>query len=104
MISLDNSRSSTIVITLLNIAYLLTASISGRAATIPSSTAIPIVFTHTLEAGKIKSGDIIIAKTIQAIILPGKILPKGTTLTGHVVQSTPFIPDSTPYAIQKPSI
>lgn len=104
MISLDKSRSSTMVNTFFNFACLLTASISGHAATIPSSTAIPIVFTHTLEAGKVKSGDLVIAKTIQAILLPGKVLPKGATLTGHIVQSTPFIPDPTPYAIQKPSI
>ena len=104
MISLDKTRSSTIVITFLNLACLLSAGSSGHAATIPLSTAIPIVFTHTLEAGKVKPGDIISAKTIQAVILPGKILPRGTILTGHVVQSIPFIPNSAPYATQKPSI
>lgn len=75
------------------------------AVTLPPSTAIPIVFVHTLEAGKAKPGDPVIAKTVQIVILPdGHTLTKGTTLQGHIEESRAFVFDATPYAAQKPSV
>ncbi len=104
MNSSDKSRSSAIVIAIITLICSLAANNYCHAESIPSFTAIPVVFTHTLEAGKAKSGDIVVAKTTQAVLLPDKMLPKGATLTGHIVQSTPFVLDPAPYAIQKPSI
>jgi hypothetical protein len=75
------------------------------ALTIPADTAIPVVFTKTVNAAKAKAGDPITAKTIQAVRLPdGENIPKGSRLTGHIVQATSFHFDETPYAKQKPSV
>ena len=77
---------------------------AGRAATLPKETAIPVVFTHTIDAKKVKAGDAVTAKTMQVILLPdGEQLPKGTLVTGHVFEARPFKFDETPYAVQHPS-
>ncbi len=85
----------------------LTIGISGKlchAAVLPASTAIPVQFTHTLDAGKAKPGDAILAKTMQIVRLPdGQILPKGASVVGHVAESRSFTFDPAPYAVQKPS-
>ena len=106
MVRSDKSISSAVPITLLVTLLGLgcTAGIACQAETIPASTAIPVIFTHTLEAGKVKSGESVVARTTQAVFLPGgRILPIGATLSGHVVESNPFIFNSAPYAAQKPS-
>ncbi len=75
-----------------------------HAAELPLSTAIPVVFTHTIDAGKANSGTPVVAKTMQVVLLPGgQILPRGTPVVGHVVDSRPFIFDPTPYANQQAS-
>ena len=49
-------------------------------------TAIPIEFIHTLDAGKVKPGDPVKARTIQVVHLrQGLDLPKGSLVIGHVV-------------------
>jgi hypothetical protein len=76
----------------------------GWAITLPGETAIPVVFTHTIDAKKAKAGDVVTAKTMQLVLLPnGEELPKGTLVTGHVVEARPFKFDETPYAVQQPS-
>ena len=71
---------------------------------LPSATAIPIVLTRTVDAGHARTGDLVAAMTLQAILLPGgRVLPAGTPLTGHIVADTPFRFDATPYATQTPS-
>lgn len=51
-------------------------------------TAIPILFTRSLEAGKSKVGDVVQAQTMQEVELAdGRIAPKGTKLLGHVLAS-----------------
>ncbi len=75
-----------------------------HAAELPPSTAIPVVFTHTIDAGKANSGTPVVAKTMQIVLLPsGQILPRGTPVVGHVVDSQPFNFDPAPYANQPPS-
>jgi hypothetical protein len=77
---------------------------AARALTLPSETAIPVMFTCTLDARKVKAGDVVTAKTMQVVLLPnGAQLPKGTLVTGHVVEARPFKFDETPYAVQQPS-
>jgi hypothetical protein len=74
------------------------------ATTLPSYTAIPVTFTHTIEAGKAMPGDTVTVKTIQIVVLPGgQTIPKGATVVGHVVESRPFVFDHREYAIQQPS-
>lgn len=89
----------------LGIVSLAVGSLYAQKAPIPASTAIPVTFTHTLEAGMARPSEMVTAKTNQAVLLPGgQVLPKGSIVQGHVVQSTAFAFDSTPYAEQKPSV
>jgi hypothetical protein len=77
---------------------------AARAITLPSDTAIPVMFTHTLDSRKAHAGDVVTAKTMQVVLLSnGEQLPKGTLVTGHVVEARPFKFDETPYAVQQPS-
>jgi hypothetical protein len=77
---------------------------AGRAITLPGETAIPVIFTHTIDAKNAKAGDVVTAKTMQVVLLPnGEEVPKGTPVTGHVVEARPFKFDETPYAVQQPS-
>lgn len=86
-------------------ACLATLAATGLAQTIPPATAIPVEFPDAVIAGKAHPGDAVLARTTQAVILPGgRVLPAGATLTGHVVASTPFVFNPTPYAVQQPSI
>ncbi len=86
---------------------ILSVGISGKlchAAALPPSTAIPVLFTHTIEAGKAKPGDVVAAKTMQLVRLPdGQILPKGIAVVGHVIDSRSFVFNPAPYATQQPS-
>ncbi len=80
------------------------SAVSLSAQSLPPGTALPVRFTHTMEAGKVKSGDAVIAKTMQLVRLPdGQILPRGIEVVGHVAESRPFIFDPEPYATQRPS-
>jgi hypothetical protein len=77
---------------------------ASRAATLPGDTAIPVIFTHTVDSAKAKAGDAVTAKTMQVVLLPnGEQLAKGTLVTGHVVEARPFKFDETPYAVQQAS-
>jgi hypothetical protein len=86
-------------------AFLLLASaVAANAATLPGQTAVPVVFTKTVNAAKVKTGDTVTAKTMQVIVLPdGSQLPKGTLVTGHIVEARGFKYDDTDYAVQQPS-
>lgn len=77
----------------------------ATAQPLPGNTTLPVSFATTLEAGKTKVNDPVRAHTLQTVVLPdGTSLPKGTVLVGHVTASVPFHFDSTPYAVQKPSL
>lgn len=85
-------------------ALLMSAISVCNAETLPPSTAIPVEFSSTLIAGKLKVGDPVAARTMQVVMLPdGTQIPKGTVLAGHVTESTPFHFDNTAYAVQKQS-
>lgn len=91
----------TLSLALLNLAVLAPAS---RALTLPDRTTVPILFTHTIDSAKARSGDAVTAKTMQVVFLAdGKQIPKGTLLQGHVVEARPFKFDDTPYAVEPPS-
>jgi len=90
----------------MSIALLACATLGpqARAVTLPAETAIPVIFTHTLDSRKANAGDVVTARTMQVVLLPnGEQLPKGTLVTGHVVEARPFHFDETPYAAQQPS-
>jgi hypothetical protein len=92
---------SSLSLALLGCAALVPAS---RAITLPGQTTIPVIFTHTVNSGRAKAGDVVTAKTMQVVLLPdGGQIPKGTSVTGHVVEARPFKFDETPYAAQQAS-
>lgn len=76
----------------------------AHAVTLPAQTALPITFTHTIDAAKAKYGDVVAAKTMQAVVLPGgETVPKNTVIEGHVVGAKAFRFDETSYAKQQAS-
>jgi hypothetical protein len=76
----------------------------GTTVQLPPQTTLPIVFTNTVSAERAHAGDPVLAKTLQAIELPnGMTLRAGTRVVGHVVDSSAFVYDKTPYARQKNS-
>ncbi|WP_263357283.1 hypothetical protein [Acidicapsa ligni] len=69
-----------------------------------SPTTFPIVFTRTISASTAHAGDPVSAKTSQNVHLAnGNVIPSGTVIEGHVLQTTAFSFDKTPYAKQKES-
>jgi hypothetical protein len=97
--------SSVLRSSLLAVTIAAALAVSANSQQLPPSTAIPVVLTQSVAAGQAHPGDVVRAKTIQTIDLPGgRILPAGTALTGHVIASAPFVFDATPYAAQKPSV
>lgn len=64
------------------------------------STAIPVEFTQTIQAGKVIPGTKITAKVMQTVM---ELLPKGTTLEGRVTASRAFVFNPAPHAVQQPS-
>jgi hypothetical protein len=97
---MTNFRSA-LSLTLLSCAAFAPVS---RAITLPGETTIPVMFTHTVDSRKAHTGDVVTAKTMQVVLLPnGEQLPKGTLVTGHVVEARPFKFDETPYAAQQAS-
>ena len=77
----------------------------GRAEKIPAGTAIPVVLTGTLEAGRARAGDRVTAKTMQSVLLPdGRVIEPGALVMGHVAVSNEFRFDGSPYAAQKASV
>jgi hypothetical protein len=76
----------------------------GTAVQLPPQTTLPIVFTNTVSANGAHAGDPVTAKTFQVVQLPnGFTLASGSRITGHVVESSAFAYDKTPYAKQKNS-
>ena len=80
-------------------------TVPAQSQVLPQSTAIPVRFEHSIDTKKAKVGDVVTAKTIQAVALPsGKSIAKGALLVGPVVALDAFHFDQTPYAHQKPSM
>ena len=99
----NHDQSSVLLLSLALLGCAAFAPAAG-AITLPGETAIPVIFTHTVDSRKAQAGDVVTAKTMQVVLLPnGEQLPKGTLVTGHVVEARPFKFDETPYAAQQPS-
>ncbi len=86
-------------------AFASAATIPAQSQVLPQSTTIPVRFEHSIDTKKAKVGEVVTAKTIQVIVLPGgSNLPKGILLVGHVVTVQAFHFDPTPYVHQRPSM
>jgi hypothetical protein len=95
------SNRFSLTVALLGCAALAPAS---PAITLPAQTTLPVIFTQTVNSARAKAGDMVTAKTMQVVLLPnGDQLPKGTLVTGHVVEVRAFKFDETPYATQQAS-
>jgi hypothetical protein len=98
------SISAAVRISLFGLGGLAAIGVSGQAQTIPSATAIPVVFVQTVAAGKAKPGEIVTAKTSQVVFLPdGQVLRSGSTVIGHVVESKRFVSNHATNEPQSPS-
>lgn len=96
------------------LAALLVVSSAAFAQTVPSRspavalgapTTFPIEFMNNIAAKSARPGDTVTARTIQVVRLEdGAIVPKGAKITGHILAANPFVYDTTPYAVQKPSV
>jgi hypothetical protein len=65
------------------------AQIEKNSADIASGTTMNATLSHPVDAKKNKAGDEVTAKTTEAVKSDGKvIIPKGSTLKGHVTQAT----------------
>lgn len=70
----------------------------------PAVVTIPLVFAKTIDAAHAHNGDAVTAHTMQAVTLAdGTLLPKGSTVRGHITEVRAFSFDPTPYAKQQPS-
>jgi hypothetical protein len=79
-------------------------AIAATQTKVPPGTAIPVRFVRSVDAKRARSGDRVIAKTLQIVFLPGgQRLPKGTVVVGHVEDAQPYHFDPEPYAHQKAS-
>lgn len=57
------------------------------ASPLPAGTAVPVTFSHALDAAKLKVGDPVIVKTNQVILASGgQRIPSGSQLTGSIVE------------------
>lgn len=73
--------------------------------TVSSSTALPVRFVHSVDARKAQPGDQVVAKLLQTVVTPdGFRIPKGTLITGHVVDARPFHRPNEPYSEPKASV
>jgi hypothetical protein len=73
------------------------AQMSEASLALPAGTAIPVTFTHTLDAAKLKIGDPIVAKTDQMILVAGgQPIPRGARLIGSVVETHPSMSSGGP--------
>ncbi len=77
---------------------------SSSTSPLTAPTTLPIVFTQSVAADHAKPGDVVQAKTIQKVELPGgEIIPSGAHVIGHVIAASGFTYDKTPYAHQQAS-
>jgi hypothetical protein len=79
---------SSYLLPFLVIAVVMSPPVSGSTTiVIPEQTAIPIIFSHTIDSRKAKRGDAVTAKTLQVVELrSGREIPKNSIVLGHVVE------------------
>jgi hypothetical protein len=94
-----------VVALLLIAASLLVVAQGPEPALLSPGTTLPIAFSKTIEANRAHAGDRVEARTTDPVLLAkGGTLPSGSLVVGHVVSSTGFTYDTTPYAKQSHSV
>jgi len=75
---------------------------SPLAAQLPAHATLPVSFTQTISAANARPGELVRAKTIQAVRLEdGRSVAAGALVSGHVLSAKAFVYDKTPYAKQQ---
>jgi len=74
---------------LCSVVFILLASLLSAGQELPDGTILPLILSTHLRAGKVKPGDTISAKLAQYIEVNGIRLPRGTQVTGRVVNLGP---------------
>jgi hypothetical protein len=64
-------------------------SSSGASSGAHQLQTLQIELTHTIRAKKAKAGDVVKARTVTALIMPGQVvIPEGSKVAGHVVNGS----------------
>jgi hypothetical protein len=73
------------------LAFTPALGLASPSASIPPGTAIPVRFVSTVDANRVRTGDLVVAKTMQVVVLAnGERLAKGASVKGHVVEVRPY--------------
>lgn len=90
-----------VVLALLSSTLVVAQSHASTETTLAPQTTLPITFTKSVSADRSKPGDVVLARTTQAIKLSGgREVRPGALITGHVITAKPFAYNKAPYAKQ----
>ena len=93
------TKLSSLILLSAGLSFAQTSS-SGQAFLAPQTT-LPVRFTRAVSANRAKTGDVVQAKTMQALLLSnGRKIPRGAEVLGHIVRANSFAYDKMPYARQ----
>lgn len=71
------------------VVFILLAATLLAAQDLPVGTILPVALSTPLRSGKVKSGDTVSAKLAQYVEVNGMRLPRGTEVTGRVIEVGP---------------
>jgi hypothetical protein len=80
--------------TIVALAVALLSATVAAAQDIPAGTLLPVALVGTLRAGEVKANDRVTAKLAQYAVLNDSRVPRGTEVSGRVVESRPASPGS----------
>jgi len=80
--------------TIAGVAVALLSANFATAQEIPAGTLLPVALVGTLRAGKVKANDRVVAKLAQYAVVGDSRLPRGTEVSGRVIESRPAAPGS----------
>jgi len=75
--------------TLFVVAVALLSATLSAAQEIPGGTLLPVALVRTLRAGKVKPNCPVVARLAQYAVINGSHVPRGTEVSGRVVESRP---------------
>ncbi|HEY0263974.1 MAG TPA: hypothetical protein VGC07_05575 [Granulicella sp.] len=82
----------------------LAGAAQAQQSVLAPGTTLPIVFPHKIDGAHAHVGDVVEARTTEAVPLAsGGMLPRGARISGHVVQSGEFHFNTAHYAVQQPA-
>ncbi len=70
-----------------SVVLVLLSAIFSAAQELPVGTMLPVELSTNIRAGKFKPGDRVSGKLAQYVVVPGTRLPRGTQVSGRILQS-----------------